>query len=540
MTQDSAGKIVVGGYGGSQSMVVARFTAGGVYEASAVCYAPHLIDYTARAVAVKPNGSIVLVGYGRDRHASAAVPPTGPSVQYGLRAVVTLPATGNSTTACGTYSANGTLSLGSNGVGLDGVNADGTGADPALGGRVYEAVVALPDNRYVVATASGPDGTAWVQRYSATGVGTLDTGFNAGRVILGATSLHALALLGDGSVLAAGETVDAASSAARQMLVAKITASGSLAAFGSGGIARTVVAGGTDSGQAIAVQADGNIIVGGQANLAGKSAFALTRFTAGGVRDDTFGNHGQTVTPLGTPAINGYITGIALQGNLLAVAGRLTDPSPAGGLDVVAARYFATGAPPPPPPLPAASTLKVDGITGTAAHVTGTVNANGTASHYWLEYGTSTTYGTKTDQVAASGTGDVDVGVTITGLSPGTTYHARFVIANAAGTTPGDDVTFTTLGSGGSSQGGGGAAGKGAKKFCKVPKVVGRKLNPSRRKVLAAGCKVKVVYARSLKKPKGTVLKQSRKAGKKLVFHALVKLTVSVKHPVKKAAAKKK
>ena len=61
-------------------------------SASAVCYAPHLIDYTARAVAVKPNGSIVLAGYGRDRHASAAVPPTGPSVLYGLRAVVTLPA----------------------------------------------------------------------------------------------------------------------------------------------------------------------------------------------------------------------------------------------------------------------------------------------------------------------------------------------------------------------------------------------------------------------------------------------------------------
>ena len=264
-------------------MVVARFSAAGVYEASAVCYAPHLIDYAARAVAVKPNGSIVLVGYGRDRHASAAVPPTGPSVQYGLRAVVTLPPSGNSTTACGTYSANGTLSLGSSGVGLDGVNPDGTGADPALGGRVYDAVVALPDNRYVVATSSGPDGTSWVQRYSATGVGTLDGGFNGGRVSLGATSLHALALLGDGSVLAAGESTDPASSAARQMLVAKITTSGAMGAFGTGGIARTLVAGGTDSGQAIAVQSDGNILVGGQANLAGKSAFALTRFTAGGV-----------------------------------------------------------------------------------------------------------------------------------------------------------------------------------------------------------------------------------------------------------------
>ena len=85
---------------------IARFTAAGVYNASAVCYAPHLIDYTARALALRPNGSIVLVGYARDRHASAAVPrPAG--VLYGLRAIVTLPASGNSTTACGTYTSNG-------------------------------------------------------------------------------------------------------------------------------------------------------------------------------------------------------------------------------------------------------------------------------------------------------------------------------------------------------------------------------------------------------------------------------------------------
>jgi uncharacterized delta-60 repeat protein len=535
MTQDGSGNIFVAGYGGSQSMVVARFTAAGAYSADVVCYAPHLIDYTARALALKPNGSVVLAGYGRDRHASAAVPPTGPAVLYGLRAVVTLPASGESNqgtpTSCGTYSSAGGLSLGSSGVAVDGVLPDGTGANPALAGRVYDAVVALPDNRYVVASTSGADGAAWVQRYSATGVGTLDTTFNGGRVTLGATSLHALALLGDGSVLAAGESTDAAVSANRQMLVAKIGTTGALGAFGTGGIARTLVAGGTDSGQAIAVQGDGSILVGGQANLAGKSAFALTRLTAAGVRDNAFGNQGQTVTPFGTPAINGYITGMALSGNLLAVTGRLTD---ANGLAVVAARYFATGAPPPPPPAPAASTLKVDGITAGGAHITGAVNANGTASHWWLEYGTSTSYGSTTTQVAVSGTGDVDVGVTLTGLSPGTLYHARFVIANAIATTPGDDVTFTTLGSAGA--GGGPAAG--AKKFCKVPKVKGKRLNVARRKVVAAGCKVKVVYKKS-KRPKGIVLKQSRKAGKKFAWHTVVKLTVAVKHPVGHHAKKK-
>jgi uncharacterized delta-60 repeat protein len=527
MTQDASGNIIVAGFGGSQSMVVARFTPAGVYNASAVCYAPHLIDYTARAVAVRPNGSIVLAGYARDRHPAFATPPTAP-VMYGLRAALTLPATGNSTTACGTYSATPAgLSLGSDGVGLDGIAANGTVTDASLGGRFYDAVVALPDNRYVVAaTTPGLGGTAWVQRYSAAGAGALDGSFAGGRVTLPATSLHALALLGDGSVLAAGESVDAAVSANRHMLVARIGATGALVgSYGTGGIARSRVAGGNNTGQAIAVQGDGSALVGGSANLAGKTAFALTRFNAAGVRDGTFGTNGETTTPFGAPAVNGYITGMALQGNLLSVAGRLTDPA---GLVVTAARYYATGAPPPPPPPPAASTLGVDQVTATSARVTGTLNANGTAASWWLEYGPTTAYGSKT---AAQGlpatTNDVDVAIVATGLAPGTAYHARLVIANGIGTTPGDDVTFTTL------AGSGGGVLPGAKKICKVPKVTGKKINAARKKVIASGCKVKVVYKKS-KRPKGIVLKQSRKANKKLVFRALVKLTVSTKQAPKK------
>jgi uncharacterized delta-60 repeat protein len=514
--------IVAAGFGGSQSMVAARFSATGALGGQVVCFAPHLIDYTARAVAVRANGTVVLAGYARDRFVT-------PAVLYGMRATVTIPATGAG--SCGTYqSANG-LSLGSSGVTVDGLNNDGTVTDATLGGRFYDAIAALPDNRYAVATTSGPDGTAWVERYTATGNGALDTSFNgSGRVSLPAASLHALAPLGDGSVLAAGESTDAAVAANRQMLVAKIGTTGAFGAFGSGGIARTNVAGGNDSGQAIAVQADGSVLVGGAANLAGKTAFALTRFTPAGARDTTFGTGGQTVTPFGSPAINGYITGMGLTGNLLAVAGRLTDPT--SGLDVVAARYFATGAPPPPPPPPAASTLKVDSITSTSAHITGAVNANGTASTWYLEFGTSASFGSKSpEHTVAASTNDVNVSVTLDGLQPGTTYHARFVITNAHGTTPGDDLVFKTLGAGqsGPAAPAGGAAKKGAKRICKVPKVTGKKLNTARRKVIAGGCKVKLVYKKS-KRPKGLVLKQSRKPGKKLVFHAVVKLTVAVKH----------
>jgi uncharacterized delta-60 repeat protein len=84
MTLDATGNIVAAGFGGSQSMVVARFAAAnGALTSSDVCYAPHLIDYTARAVTVRPDGRVVLVGYARDRF---TVTPT----LYGLRAVVAL------------------------------------------------------------------------------------------------------------------------------------------------------------------------------------------------------------------------------------------------------------------------------------------------------------------------------------------------------------------------------------------------------------------------------------------------------------------
>ena len=121
-------------------------------------------------------------------------------------------------TGCGTYSpSNGSQVARTAGV-IDGLHHDGTGADPARAGRFYDAVVALPDNRYVAGT-DGPGGAAWVQRYRAAGATTT---FGGGASVLAASALHALALLGDGTVLAAGETVDAAVAANRQMTLVRI------------------------------------------------------------------------------------------------------------------------------------------------------------------------------------------------------------------------------------------------------------------------------------------------------------------------------
>jgi uncharacterized delta-60 repeat protein len=556
---NGTGNIIVAGFGASQSEFAARFTANGAFSGAAVCYAPHLIDYTARALAIK-GGSVVLVGYARDRHPSIAVPGT-PAVIYGQRAVVALPPVANppvvSTTACGTYSDNGGLSLGSSGVQIDGLGHDGTPAPDLISqaGRQYDGVAANADGSYVVASTIGPDGASWVQKFSAAGVGVLDPTFNPlgatpGRLPVGGVNFHAMKLGAgvDTSTYIAGESVDAAVAGNRQMLVARVSATGALGAFGAGGIARVKVAGGNDSGQALTFQGT-NIIVGGSANLGGKAAFGMVRFNAAGTRDNLFGPNGQVVTPFGAPAVNGFVTGMAVNGNFVYVSGRLQDPA---GLATVSARYFATGAPAPPLPPPAASTQGVDQITTSSARITGTVNTSNTASTWWIQYGTTTAYGAATaPQPLGASTDDVDVQTALTGLAAGTVYHARVVISNTQGTVGGDDVAFTTLGtataagagSGGSAGGtaGGATGGTGSKgttpvttkkkqvsKRCVITKVTGKPINKARSTLMSKGCKVKVVYKKSHRK-RGTVLTINRKVGKKLAFHALVTVTVAKK-----------
>ncbi len=74
------------------------------------------------------------------------------------------------------------------------------------------------------------------------------------------------------------------------------------------------------------------------------------------------------------------------------------------------------------------------------------------ASTYYFEYGTSTAYGLRTPETSvAEEKGSVAARTRLTGLQPGTEYHARLVATDQYGTTDGADIaftTFTTIGSG--------------------------------------------------------------------------------------------
>ena len=93
---------------------------------------------------------------------------------------------------------------------------------------------------------------------------------------------------------------------------------------------------------------------------------------------------------------------------------------------------------------PTALTGPVTTVGGTTATVTGTVNPGSAATDWWFEYGTSTSYGSKTATTAGSGSANITVNAPLTGLSPATTYHYRLVAKNASGTSNGNDGVFTT------------------------------------------------------------------------------------------------
>ncbi len=94
---------------------------------------------------------------------------------------------------------------------------------------------------------------------------------------------------------------------------------------------------------------------------------------------------------------------------------------------------------------PSATTGPTTEVGSTTATVTGSVDPGGQATTWDVEYGTSTSYGSKTaSKSTGSGTAAVDVSAALTGLKAGTTYHYRVVATNGAGTSRGTDAVFTT------------------------------------------------------------------------------------------------
>jgi Ca2+-binding RTX toxin-like protein len=94
---------------------------------------------------------------------------------------------------------------------------------------------------------------------------------------------------------------------------------------------------------------------------------------------------------------------------------------------------------------PIAITGPAGAVGGTTATVTGTINPGAQTTTWYVEYGPSAAYGSKTASLSAgAGAANVNVASAIGGLKPGVTYHYRFVATNTSGTSRGGDSAFTT------------------------------------------------------------------------------------------------
>src|SRR5262249_9412963 len=96
---------------------------------------------------------------------------------------------------------------------------------------------------------------------------------------------------------------------------------------------------------------------------------------------------------------------------------------------------------------PGVSTGSATDVSVTSARLNGSVDPNGRATTWFFEYGTSTSYGSRTSQHrAASANPPTHVPSSVSGLTRGRTYHFRLVATSDAGTTHGSDQTFSTTG----------------------------------------------------------------------------------------------
>lgn len=95
--------------------------------------------------------------------------------------------------------------------------------------------------------------------------------------------------------------------------------------------------------------------------------------------------------------------------------------------------------------LPSATTGASSSVKASSATLAGSVNPNGIATKYHIDYGLTSGYEHATAEVSAgSGTSPVPVSASVTGLEAGMTYHFRVVATTSTGNAVGADKTFKT------------------------------------------------------------------------------------------------
>lgn len=268
---------------------------------------------------------------------------------YGAAARVVIQADGRIVTAGQTalgefalarYTTSGVLDTSFNGSGKVTTTPSGSCSGQA------RALALQADGKIVVAGTSCPNFTSTrnftIYRYNPDG--SLDTSFgSSGKATVnfyaGASEANAVAVQG-GSIWVAGY-------AGSGFALARLNSSGTLDySFGSGtGTVTSAVGTGSAFANSLAIQADGKPVLAGYASSGG-TVFALTRYTASGALDGTFGTGGKVLTNVaGTATGNSAIaTSLAIQSDGNIVAAGYAKSTSAGYYRSAAVRYTSTGA----------------------------------------------------------------------------------------------------------------------------------------------------------------------------------------------------
>lgn len=196
-------------------------------------------------------------------------------------------------------------------------------------------VVDAAGNIVVAGSTDASTAQCYVARYTPSG--NLDSTFNQGTVTFGVgssvTRCYGVTLDATGRIVVAGKAGEG-SFVTQTFLVARLTAAGVLdTSFATTGLQTTDVGGAATSGAtSVVVQADGKIVVGGEASSSGGRGLAVARYLDTGALDPSFDADG--VVSL---TVTGAARSLALQsdGKLLFAAADDVVGTPGSGSGVV-------------------------------------------------------------------------------------------------------------------------------------------------------------------------------------------------------------
>jgi uncharacterized delta-60 repeat protein len=275
-----------------------------------------------------------------DQANSIALQADGKIVAVGL---TTGPTPSTTDIAVARYTADGTLDLGfGGGDGIATINIS-----PALGTETGRGVVVQPDGRILVAgTTIGLGSDIALSRLNPDG--TLDLSFGGGDGIVttaisaGNDTGNSIALQADGKILVSGMSNG-------DLAIVRYNADGSLdTTFELDGFTILGTGSANEEGLSVKTQADGKIVVSGYTSSGGGSAFLVARFNPNGTIDPTFGNGSGVVTtditagPTPIPPFQeaGQSLAILPDGRILVVGQAPTATSPS---DIALVRYLPNG-----------------------------------------------------------------------------------------------------------------------------------------------------------------------------------------------------